>query len=88
MAASLAYLIFLGRNGEGWYIYLRAINTANEGGRRFGRGRPVAGKGRWGKGYQDSQCIFLISYIIQHVMVEMALVQGNSVLREKRLYYI
>ena len=45
-------------------------------------------EGGWGKGYQDSQCIFFISNTKQHVIVEMALVQGNSLLREKNVYHI
>ena len=77
-------LIFLGRGGEGWYLFLRAINNANAGvGGLSGGGRWLGRS--WGKGYQDSQCIFLISNTIQHVIVEMTLVQGNSVLQEKRL---
>ena len=43
----------------------------------------LGGGGRWlgrgGKGYQDSQIIFLISYTVQYVIVEMALVPESSV---------
>ena len=62
-------MIFLGRGGEGWYLFLRAINKANEGGPRFF----LAGEAGGG----DSK-------IIQHVIVEMAC-RKNSVLREKKV---
>ena len=42
----------------------------------------------WGKVYQNSQCIFLMSNTIQHVIVEMALVKGNSVIREKGCFIL
>ena len=58
VATSLAYLIFLGRCEEGWYLFLRVINKANEEGRRFGRGRQVAGKGNGEKGTKIASIFF------------------------------
>ena len=53
---------------------MNGIGGLRGGGRLLGRG----GGGREGEGHQDSQGIFLISYTMQHAIVEMALVRGNS----------
>ena len=82
VATSLTDLIYLGQGGK-WHLYLRAINKANEGGRRIWRGRQVAGKGARVKGIKITRVPFSSLNTIQHVIVKMALVAGNSVLREK-----